>query len=458
MNNYYILGLDIGSINISAAIAKFSLDADGLSICGIGKARTNGLKKGVVTNIEKASASIKQATKEAMKTAGCKPDKVIVSIAGAYTSSVKSQGIVSVPSGEISINEIKRAMQMAQDNAIVEKDQIILHVLPYEFKVDGQDHIEDPIGMSGTRLEVYTHVVTAEENSIRNLMKATRLAGLNIDNMVLSGYASSLSTLTKDEKELGVGLIDLGGATCDMIVHLGNSIVYNDTLPVGSTNITMDLSRALNTPLADAEDLKINYTKLLESGIEKLQLPTMGEISSTHEVSMDVVTKVIYARIEETILLISSKFENSGYLNKLGSGLVITGGMSKLDDIRNLTSLMFDHIPVRVAKPKKVGGLFEISEDTENSCVVGLCMYGGGEFTRYEIDSNGELKHKDGYLKDILDIKSKNNDTIQDKKSDKNKVNEIFEEDASVKLSEISKNVEEMHTFTKILNRLKQLF
>ncbi|NLK66688.1 MAG: cell division protein FtsA [Campylobacteraceae bacterium] len=456
MNNYYILGLDIGSVNISAAIAKFSPDSDNLSISGIGRARTNGLKKGVVTNIEKASTSIRQAAKEAMKTAGCKPDRVVVSIAGAYTGSVKSQGIVSVPSGEISINEIKRAMQMAQDNAIIDKDQVILHVLPYEFKVDGQDHIEDPIGMSGSRLEVFTHVITAEGNSIRNLIKATNMAGLKIDNMVLAGYASALATLTKDEKELGVGLIDLGGATCDIVVHLGNSIVYNDTLPVGSTNITMDLSRALNTPLANAEEIKINYTKLLESGVSELQLPTMGEVSLTHEASMDIVTKVIYARIEETILLLLNKFENSGYLNKLGSGLVLTGGMSKLDDIRNLTSLMFDNIPVRIAKPRSVDGLFEVSEDAKNSCVVGLCLYGSGEFTRYEIDSNGELKYKDSHLKSMTSTKSVNSAPVIEK--EKVEYKEDKSEDL-IKISKISeKNAEDMHTFTKILNRLKQLF
>lgn len=451
--SYYILGLDVGSINTTAVVAK--VDETGVSICGIGKCPTSGLKKGIITNIEKAAFSIKSATKEAIRTAGKNPDKIIVSIAGAYTHSVKSHGIVSVLSGEITIGEIKRAMQMAQDNAIVGKDRVILHVLPFSFKVDGQDHIEDPIGMCGSRLEVFAHVVTADENSIRNLIKSTKLAGLDIDNMLLSGYASAIATLTKEEKELGVGLIDMGGATCDIIIHLGNSITYNESLPVGSSNITMDLSKALNTPLANAEDLKVNYSNLLEEETKELRIPTMGEESSTHTASMDIVIKVVYARIEETILLLYKKLESSGYLDKLGAGLVITGGLAKIDnDIRNLISMAFGNIPVRLANPKEVGGLYEICADSENACVIGLCLYGAGHFTRYEIDSNGDLKY--------LDSKKMNfESSILPQNSQEEEKNEdviIKDNETSVKITQTLRDVSDISAFKKFINRLKQLF
>lgn len=451
--SYYILGLDVGSINTTAVVAK--VDETGVSICGIGKCPTSGLKKGIITNIEKAAFSIKSATKEAIRTAGKNPDKIIVSIAGAYTHSVKSHGIVSVLSGEITIGEIKRAMQMAQDNAIVGKDRVILHVLPFSFKVDGQDHIEDPIGMCGSRLEVFAHVVTADENSIRNLIKSTKLAGLEIDNMLLSGYASAIATLTKEEKELGVGLIDMGGATCDIIIHLGNSITYNESLPVGSSNITMDLSKALNTPLANAEDLKVNYSNLLEEETKELRIPTMGEESSTHTASMDIVIKVVYARIEETILLLYKKLESSGYLDKLGAGLVITGGLAKIDnDIRNLISMAFGNIPVRLANPKEVGGLYEICADSENACVIGLCLYGAGHFTRYEIDSNGDLKY--------LDSKKMNfESSILPQNSQEEEKNEdviIKDNETSVKITQTLRDVSDISAFKKFINRLKQLF
>ncbi|NLY03432.1 MAG: cell division protein FtsA [Campylobacter sp.] len=457
MSNYYILGLDIGSVNVTAAMAK--ADDGNFSVCGIGKAKTSGIKKGIVTNIEKASYSIRKAVSEAKKSAGARPDKVIISISGAYAKSVSSQGIVSIPNDEITINEIKRAMQMAKDNARLDKDQIILHVLPYEFKVDGQEFIEDPIGMSGSRLEVCAHVITAEENSVRNLLKATQMAGLKIDSMVLSGYASAISTLSKDEKELGVALIDVGGATSDVIVHLGNSIRYNSVVPFGSSNITTDLSHALSTPLKDAEELKLNYTEFLNKGVKELNLPTIGESSTTHTASLDIITNVIYARIEEMLLLLANNLERGGYLKsgRLGAGIVLTGGMAKLDDIRNLTSLVFNNMPVRVAKPRMVAGLFEISEDPENSCALGLCLYGAGEFTAYEIDSNGELKYQDNEIKNISAIE--NLDNNQTKKSNTNETNEtVNKEKIPIKISEISKNKEEIGVLTKFKNWLTQLF
>lgn len=454
MNNSFILGLDIGSVEIVAAIAK--INEDNFSISGIGKVKTSGLRRGVVTNIEQASISIRKAVLEAQKSAGTIPDKVIVSVSGACAKSKKSIGIVSVPSQEITINEIKRAMQMAEENTILDKDEIILHVLPYDFKVDGQEHIEDPIGMSGSRLEVCTHVITANENSIKNLIKAAQMAGLDIDNMVLSGYASAISTINSDEKALGVAVIDLGGATCDIVIHLGNSIIYNYTLPIGSSSITSDLSHALNTPLSSAENLKLNYSKIISENKKELSLPTMGETTSTHNVSLDIVTNVIYARIEETLMFLAKKLESSEYIKNLGAGVVLTGGMSKLDDIRNLTSAILDNIPVRVAKPRKMEGLYEISEDPANACVVGLCLYGAGEFTPYEIDSNGELKYKE-----INNIKR--NHRIINQKSEIDEILKIDNTKSAVdenltNLPELKKHDKNGNFLSKLWNKLTQLF
>ncbi|PSM51707.1 cell division protein FtsA [Campylobacter blaseri] len=455
MNNSFILGLDIGSVDITAAIAK--VGDDGFSISGIGKVKTSGLRRGAVTNIEQASISIRKAVLEAQKSAGAIPDHIIVSISGACAKSEKSVGIVSVPSQEITLNEIKRAMQMAEDNTILEKDQIILHVLPYDFKVDGQEHIEDPIGMSGSRLEVCTHVITANENSVKNLIKATQMAGLNIDNMVLAGYASAISTINKDEKSLGVAVMDLGGSTCDIVIHLGNSIIYNYTLPIGSSSITSDLSHALNTPLSSAEELKLNYSKIVTENQKELNIPTMGESSSKHTVSLDIVTNVIYARIEETLMLLAKKLESSEHMKHLGAGIVLTGGMSKLDDIRNLTSAIFDNIPVRVAKPRKVEGLYEISEDPSNSCVVGLCLYGAGEFTPYEVDSNGELKYKENNsIKSNHRIANQKNEKISN--SQINDEKKSSPEEGLTNLPELRKNDKNSSFFVKLWNRLTQLF
>lgn len=460
MLSNYILGLDIGSVEICAVIAKAGRD---ISICGAGKAKTYGIKKGIVTNIEQAAHSIKQAILEATKSSGTQYDKVIVSISGAYTKSVKSQGVISIPNQEIGISEIKRAMQMAEHNASVPNDYIKLHILPYDFKVDGQDHIEDPLGMSGSRLEVSTHIIIVPESSVKNLTKAVEMAGVRIDNIVLSGYASALATLSKDEKELGVALIDMGGATCDLVIHLGNSLRYNDVLLIGSSNITNDLSKAIHTPLPHAENIKLNYNKLMNKGNREIELPLLGEEGTTHDVSLEIITNVIYARIEETLMLLAKKLEDSGYKDKLGAGLVLTGGMAKLEDVRELAIAIFDNVSVRIAKPREVGGLYEISRNSTNSCAIGLCLYGSGEFTPYEIDSNGELRYKDETIKPTKHINLNNIYEEELKKAineDKGEVLYAIDEtdSSSVNLSKLPKKSKEPNSLQKLWNRLTQLF
>ena len=388
----YILGLDIGSTKIRAIIAK----NDGIfAVLGIGQSDTLGIKKGVITNIEQAAGSIKQAVKAAVKGAGRSYDKAIISISGSYAKSVKSRGVITMEN-EIGLDEIKRAMQVAEAQANVPSDSVILHVLPYDFRVDEQEHIEDPLGMSGTRLEVSTHIVIAPESSIKNLKKSVEMAGVKVDNIVLSGYASSIATLSKDEKELGVALIDMGGATCDIVIHLGNSLRYNDVVMFGSNNVTNDLSRALHTPLPYAENIKITYNDLINQGNSEVELPVLGDSESeNHIISLEIISQVILARVKETFDMIADKIERSGYKDRIGAGIVITGGMAKLDDVRDLAAIVFDNTSVRIARAKTVSGLHEIAEDIGNSCALGLCMYGFGEFTPYEMDSNGKLRYKD---------------------------------------------------------------
>ncbi|MSN96272.1 cell division protein FtsA [Campylobacter sp. FMV-PI01] len=391
MNNFYILGLDVGSANTTAIMTKISDNS--LSICGIGKSKTNGIKKGSVTNIEQAKISIKQAVNEATKMAGAKPDKVIVSIPTIYTKNTKISRTINVPNGEIGIQEIKRVMQMVAESVVTTDDKLI-HILPYNFKVDQQEKIEDPIGICGEKLVVDANVITANQNLVKNLLKAVSMAGLKVDDLVLSGYASAIATLNDDEKELGVCLIDMGASVCDIAVHAGNSIKFSDYIPFGSLNITMDLSQTINTPLANAEDIKVNYGKLIKSKTS-IEVPTIGDSSSTNLISMEVLAEVILARIEEILMFLLNKIKKSEYCENLGGGIVLTGGLSKLDDMKNLAFEVFgNNFPVRIAKPKKVGGLTEVCEDCENSCAIGLCLYGAGGYTSYEMDSNGDLRYK----------------------------------------------------------------
>ncbi|WP_458699482.1 cell division protein FtsA [Sulfurospirillum sp. 1307] len=450
-----ILGIDIGSSKICAIIAEKS--DDDIKVLGAGIAKAQGLKKGIITNIELASKSIKNALNDAKRVAGTQYEKVIVSISGAYTKSIDSSGVVNIPNRDIGIKEINRAMQMADHNANIPNEYEKLHILPYNFKVDDQEFIEDPLGMNGARLEVQVHIITAQKSSLSNLQKAVKSAGVQIDNIVLAGYASSIAVLNSDEKELGVGVIDLGGATCNLVVHAGNSIRYNDFLGVGSLNITNDLSTALHTPLGAAENIKINYGSLQGNSSDLIEIPVIGDDGSTHEVSLDIVSNVIYVRVEETLMILAKALEDSGFKDQLGAGIVLTGGMTKLEGIRELASAIFDNMPVRIAKPKEMDGLFETLRDPGYSTAIGLVLYGAGQFTPYEIDSNKKLRYKNEEIPP-----SKNVQNILDGTEGESFVDEESgiknAKDKLATIADIKEKENSSGFISKIWNRMTQLF
>ena len=399
-----ILGVDIGSTKICAIIAQ--KDSSGTKILGAGISKSQGVKKGIITNIELASRSIKHAINDAKRVAGTHFDRVIVSISGAYTKSVDSYGVVNAPNNEIGITEINRVMQMADHNSNIPNEYEKLHILPYNFKVDDHEHIDDPLGMNGARLEVQVHIITVLKSSLNNLKKAVKSASLEIDNIVLNSYASSIAVLGDDEKELGVAVIDLGGATSNIAIHLGNSIRYNDFLGIGSNNITNDLSMALHTPINAAERVKIDHGSLKLNSNEIINLPAIGDEGNSHEVSLEIVTNVIYARVEETLLIIAQSIKNSGFKDQLGGGVILTGGMTRLEGLRELASAVFNNMPVRIAKPIESGieGMFDTLKGPEYSTAIGLISYGVGSFTPYEMDSNKKLRYKDERIDPSPDI------------------------------------------------------
>lgn len=451
-----ILGIDIGSSKICAIIAEES--DDGIKVLGAGIAKSQGLKKGIITNIDLASKSIKHALNDAKRVAGTQYERVIVSISGAYTKSVDSNGVVNIPNRDIGIKEINRAMQMADHNANIPNEYEKLHVLPYNFKVDDQEFIDDPLGMNGARLEVQVHIITAQKSSLSNLQKAVKSAGVDIDNIVLGGYASSIAVLNHDEKELGVGVIDVGGATCNLIVHTGNAIRFNDFLGVGSLNITNDLSTALHTPLGAAENIKINYGSLHGNSNDLIELPIIGDDGNTHEVSLDIVANVIYVRVEETLMILAKALEDSGYKDQLGAGIVLTGGMTKLEGIRELATAIFDNMPVRIAKPREMDGLFETLRDPGYSTAIGLILYGSGYFTPYEIDSNKKLRYKNEAIEPSKNVEKilNGSDQENDLGRDDGHIGTAKEKLASI--AEIKEKKINNGFFARVWNRMTQLF
>ncbi len=400
-----ILAIDIGSTKICAIIAEIS-DSNEVTIQGHGITKSQGIKKGAITNIELASKSIKKAINDAKRIAGSNITSATVSISNAYAKSLNSTGIVNIPHKDISIKEINRVMQTALYNANVPNEYEVVHVLPYNFRVDDQDFIEDPFGMNASRMEVDVNIIMTQKSNLSNLKKAVRSAGVEINGIVLSGYASAIATMDEDEKELGVAVIDLGGQTSNLVVHTGNSIRYNDFLGVGSNHITNDLSMALHTPLQIAENVKIRHGNLVESSNEVIELPIIGDEENRNGVSLEVVHSVIFSRVEEALLILAKSLEKSALNEQIGAGIILTGGMTKLKGIRELAQAIFSGMPVRVGYPENVNGLFEELRDPAYSTVVGLLLYKAGGHTQYEIDFQQDLLHsKTIHEENLSDIK-----------------------------------------------------
>ncbi|MDD5157225.1 cell division protein FtsA [Sulfurimonas sp.] len=456
-----VLAIDIGSTKICAIIAEIAND-DSIAITGAGISKSQGLKRGSITNIELAAKSIKKAVDDAKRVSGSNVKSAIVSISGAYTKSINSNGIVNIQNKEVSFKEIERVMQTALYNANISNEYDVLHALPYKFKVDDQDFIEDPLGMNASRLEVDTHIITTQKTNLGNLKKAVRAAGIEVENVVLTGYASSIAVLNDDEKELGVAVVDMGGNTSNITIHSGNSIRYNDFLGVGSNHVTSDLSMALHTPLNIAESVKINYGSLLTPSSDLIELPIIGDESTTHEVSLEVVHNVVYARVEETLMILAQFIENSGLKDKIGAGIVLTGGFSQMEGMRDLAIATFGSIPVRLAKPKEMNGLFDNLRSPEYSSAVGLIMYAASSYTQYEIDANKRVRHINEINSSESNIDFSEHIDIHMTSNSSTTNNTNFTEDNREKMPTIpfkrEKKGDEAGSFSKFWNWATQLF
>ncbi len=456
-----ILAIDIGSTKICAVIAE--IEDSKVQILGHGISKSQGIKKGAITNIELASKAIKKAINDAKRISGNNITSATVSISNAYAKSLNSTGIVNIPHKDISIKEMKRVMQTALYNANVPNEYEVIHVLPYNFRVDDQDFIEDPFGMNASRMEVDVNIIMTQKSNLLNLKKAVRSAGVEIDGIVLSGYASAIATIDEDEKELGVAVIDLGGQTSNLVIHTGNSIRYNDFLGVGSNHITNDLSMALHTPLQIAENVKIRHGNLIETSNEIIELPIIGDEDNRNGVSLEIVHSVIFSRVEEALMILAKSLEKSALKEQIGAGIILTGGMTKLKGIRELAQSIFPAMPVRIAKPDNIDGLFDELKDPAYSTVIGLLLYKAGGHTEYEIDFQQELLHsKDEHKESLHDIKIGH--TVQDVEEKQKEVkpekkqSETSEEDSIIfeDLPDIGN--ENNNPFKKLANWAKQLF
>jgi cell division protein FtsA len=373
--NNMIVGLDIGTSKVVAIVGEANADGS-LSIVGIGRHRSRGLKKGTVVNIESTVQSIQRAIEEAELMAGCRIHSVYAGIAGSHIRSMNSHGIVAIRDREVYAADIERVIDAAQAVAIP-ADQKILHILPQEYIIDSQEGVKEPLGMSGVRLEAKVHLVTCANNAYQNVEKCIKRCGLEVDEIILEQLASSYSVLTDDEKELGVCLIDIGGGTTDIAVFTEGAIRHTGVIPIAGDQVTNDIAMALRTPTEFAEDLKIKYAcalAQLASPNEMINVPGVGERPS-RELSRQALADVVEPRYDELFHLIQAEIRHSGFADVLAAGLVFTGGTSKMEGVVELAEEIF-HLPVRIGMPTEVQGLTDIVRNPTYSTAVGLLMYG----------------------------------------------------------------------------------
>ncbi len=370
-----VVGLDIGTSKIVAIVGEVRPEGD-VEVVGLGSHPSRGLKRGVVVDIESTVQSIQRAVEEAELMAGCEIQSVFAGIAGSHINSLNSHGIVAIRDAEVVEGDVDRVLDAARAVA-VPADQKILHVLPQEFIIDGQDGIRHPVGMSGVRLEARVHVVTGAVSSAQNITKCIARCGLECDDLILEQLASSYSVLTEDEKELGVCLVDIGAGTTDIAIFTQGAIRHTAVIPIAGDQVTNDIAVALRTPTHHAEEIKIKYAcalRQLATAEESIQVPSVGD-RPPRRLARQTLAEVVEPRYEELFNLVQAELRRSGFEDLVAAGVVLTGGASKMEGVADLAEEVF-HMPVRIGAPQHVTGLSDVVNNQVHATGVGLLLFG----------------------------------------------------------------------------------
>ena len=369
-----IVGLDIGTTKICAVVGE--VRPDGIEIIGMGSHPSEGLRKGVVINIEQTVNSIKEAVEEAETMAGCEISSVYTGIAGGHLKGFNSHGVIALKEKEVTKKDIERVIEAASAVAIP-MDREVIHTLVQEFIVDDQGEIMDPLGMSGVRLEAKVHMVAGAVTSAQNIIKCANRAGLDVCNIVLESLASSEAVLSKEERNLGTALLDFGGGTTDMAVFSKGAVKHTSVLALGGDNLTYDIAVGLRTPKAEAEKIKIKYGCGLSSLIgkdETIEVPGVGG-RRPRTLSRQIIGEILEPRVEEIFSLIYNELVRSGYDDQISSGVVVTGGSADLAGITEMAEQIFN-ASARIGYPQGVNGLLEVVNKPMYATAVGLVIYG----------------------------------------------------------------------------------
>ncbi len=386
-----VVGIDIGTSKIVTLIAKVDED---INVLGVSESPANGIRKGQIVDIDEAVLSINNSLEAAERMAGYSASHIVASIGGSHIESQNSRGVVAVArlEGEITPNDLARVIDAARAVSLPSSREII-HVLPRSYIVDGQEGIKDPIGMTGVRLEVDTHIISANSTSIRNMEKAFSNVGVDLDAVVFSGYASSLAVLSETEKELGVVLVDIGAGTTDLSIYIDGSVAYSSVIPIGARHITNDLAIGLRISLESAEKIKLFLSNPVKKQfkLEEDEIEQRTEKTSSDEVDLSglalaeelrkvskktLVDGIIRPRLNELFTMIGIEIKKSGFGGQIPSGVVITGGGAKTVGIVDAAKRTLA-MPVRVAIPTNVKGIIDEVGEPSFATVIGLVNYGG---------------------------------------------------------------------------------
>lgn len=414
-----IAGIELGSSKISTLVAQVQTEPNTLetsvSVVGVSAVESKGIRKGQIVDIEEAVEATISSVEAAERMAGYNLDNALVALDGPHLKSNNSHGVVAVanPSGEINPDDVERVIEAASAVSLPSSRELI-HVIPREYIVDGEGGIKDPVGMSGVRLEVETHLVTASVAAIKNLQKAINEVGITIDELVFSGLASSESVLTKTEKELGCVLVDMGGGTTSVAVFVDGSLAFSSIIPIGAKNATNDLAIGLRVSLETAEKIKVALSddekRKDSSEGDELDLKRLG-ITETRKVSKKTLRDgIIKPRLNEIFTMVRIELERAGLSGRVPSGVVITGGGAQTIGILESAKKMLS-LPVRIGKPTGLKGLIDDVVNPSFATPAGLVLYGAnreqkGPLTsfskRIKLPSGGLVGKFVGIVKDLL--------------------------------------------------------
>ncbi|NTV40875.1 MAG: cell division protein FtsA [Candidatus Moranbacteria bacterium] len=390
--DFVIAGIDIGTSSVRAVIAQQFKGDENLRIIGVGTSFSNGIRRGVITDVEDISKTINEAVDNAERMAGVPIRSAILNIGGCNIEFADSKGVIAIgrADGEVSEDDINRVIAESQMIQLPMNKEIV-HVIARKYRLDDQDNIKDPLGMKGVRLEVDALVIESSSTQVKNINKASNQAGIEIDDLVLEPLAAAGAVLTKKQKELGVVLINIGGGTTSLVVYEEGDLLHSSILPVGAGHITNDIAIGLRTSIEVAEKIKLEYGSALAGGVSKEDGIDLSKIDSREDgiVSRYHVAEIIEARLEEIFSLVQAELKSIGKAGLLPSGAVLVGGGSKMVNINELAKDVLG-LPIQTGFPIGFGGILDKVDDPAFATVAGLVLWGQNQ-TGERRESQGNI-------------------------------------------------------------------